>query len=234
MRTPTRIRSTTATILSIGGEVVGLLAQIVLIFFGARIIWGEDESLDPLRLLIWCVVASLYLGGTILWLNILVRFDQPDPAATRSIIGHPITRALSNVLTFGASLLGISVAMDLIVALSESDREPYAQFSAVWAMLLSWAMFHWGFARIYFSRYHRAPTPPLLFPGSDEPRLLDFVYLAFTNATTFAVSDVQVLTTRMRWTVVWHTTCAFFFNALIIALTMNVISNGSLVQDLLN
>ena len=48
------------------------------------------------------------------------------------------------------------------------------------------------------------------------------------------MSDVQVMTTRMRWTVVWHTTFAFFFNALIIALTMNVISNGTLLQNLLD
>jgi uncharacterized membrane protein len=36
----------------------------------------------------------------------------------------------------------------------------------------------------------------------------------------------------MRWTVVWHTTLAFFFNALIIVLTMNVISNGSFFTEL--
>ena len=233
MSAPQPIRSTAASVFSIGGEVVGILMQVLLIFLGARIIWGEDETLDSLRLIAWCVVASLYLGSTILWLNILVRIDHPDPPATRTIVRHPITRVLSTLLTFGASLLGISVALDLILTLGNEDREPFSEFNAVWAMLLSWAMFHWGFARIYFSRYHRATRPPLVFPGGDEPRLLDFVYLAFTNATTFAVSDVQVLTTRMRWTVVWHTTCAFFFNALIIALTMNVISSGTLLQDLL-
>ena len=58
------------------------------------------------------------------------------------------------------------------------------------------------------------------------------MYLAFTNATTFAVSDVQVTSTRMRWTIVWHTTIAFFFNALIIVLTMNVVANGRFFADL--
>ena len=228
------LRSTAATVVSVSGEVIGLLAQLLLVFLAARIIWADDDSLDPLRLLVWCLVASLYLGATILWLNVIVRLDQPEPATTRTIIKHPITRVLSTILTFGSSFLGIIVALNLIVSLSKDDRDPLSEFSAVWAMLLSWAMFQWGYARIYYSRYHRSPTPPLLFPGTEDPRLLDFVYLAFTNATTFAMSDVQVMTTRMRWTVVWHTTFAFFFNALIIALTMNVISNGTLLQNLLD
>lgn len=233
MGSPKPSRTSAASVFSLGGEIVGLLTQILLVFVGARIIWADDDSLDPLRLLIWCLAASLYLGGTILWLNILVRLDQPDPPATRALIGHPLTRMLSTVLTFGSSFLGLTVAVDLILSLGREQREPFSEFSAVWAMLLSWSMFHWGYARIYFSRYHRAAEPPLLFPGTTEPRLLDFVYLAFTNATTFAVSDVQVVATRMRWTIVWHTTSAFFFNALIIALTMNVISNGALLRDLL-
>ncbi len=31
------------------------------------------------------------------------------------------------------------------------------------------------------------------------------------------------MTTRMRWTVLWHTTLGFFFNALIIVLAVNTI-----------
>jgi uncharacterized membrane protein len=36
---------------------------------------------------------------------------------------------------------------------------------------------------------------------------------------------VQVMTTRMRWTVVWHTTLSFFLNAMIIVLAVNTIMN---------
>jgi uncharacterized membrane protein len=37
----------------------------------------------------------------------------------------------------------------------------------------------------------------------------------------------------MRWTIVWHTTLAFFFNALIIALVINVITKGEFLSQLL-
>lgn len=230
-------RSTTGAVLSITGEVLGLLMQLVLVGLGAHIIWGSEGQIDEgeaIVLIVWCLVASLYVGLTLLWLNILVRIDTPDPAATRLLVGHPLTRMLSMVLTFGASLLGLTVALDLITSLGQEVHNPFLEFSAVWAMLLSWVLFNWGYARIYFSRFHRARQPPLEFPGTDEPRLVDFAYFAFTNATTFSVSDVKVVHTHMRWTVVWHTTLAFFFNALIIVLTMNVISNGSLFADLIS
>jgi uncharacterized membrane protein len=222
-------------VLSISGEILGLLLQLVLVWLGAHIIWGSEGQIneeEAVILIVWCLVASLYLGLTLLWLNVLVRIDTPDPAATRLLVGHPLTRMLSMVLTFGASLLGLTVALDLITSLGRDVHNPFLELSAVWAMLLSWVLFNWGYARIYFSRFHRAPQPPLEFPGTDDPRLVDFAYFAFTNATTFSVSDVKVVHTHMRWTVVWHTTLAFFFNALIIVLTMNVISNGSFFTEL--
>lgn len=232
MATQTSVRSRFGLVLSTGSEILGLVMQLILVYVGGDLLWGEEDEFEVYFLLFWCLLASVYLGATILTLNILVRIGQPDPASTRVLIGHPLTRLLSMVTTFGASVIGLSVAMDLITSLGMEQHDPLQEFSAIWAMLLSWAMFNWGYARIYFSRYHRAATPPLLFPGTPEPRLVDFVYLSFTNSTTFAVSDVQVVDSHMRWTIVWHTTLAFFFNALIIVLTMNVIANGRLFADL--
>lgn len=218
-------------VVNYGGEFFGLFMQLVLVVIGARILWGEDSDLDTLRLLTWCLIASVYLGGTILWLNVIVRLDQPDSGVFRKIVGHPFTRFLSTVITFGASSIGLTVALELITQLGHQVHDPGPQALAVWAMMLAWSLFNWGFARIYYSRYHRAPEPPLQFPGTAEPRIIDFVYLSFTNATTFAVSDVHVTSTRMRWTIVWHTTIAFFLNALIIVLSMNVLTQGSLFVE---
>lgn len=226
------IRSRFGLVLSTGGEIVGLVMQLILVWVGGFLVWGDESPSEVYYLLFWCILASIYLGATILTLNILVRIDEPDPALTRVLVGHPLTRLLSMLVTFGASFIGLSVAIDLITNLGLEKHDPLQEFSAIWAMLLSWALFNWGYARIYFSRYHRAKAPPLLFPGTPEPRLVDFVYLAYTNSTTFAVSDVQVTDSHMRWTIVWHTTMAFFFNALIIVLTMNVIANGKLFANL--
>ena len=220
-----------AAALTLTGEVIGFAAQLALVYFGVRILIESDELVELLLRFAWCVIAFVYLLVTVLGLNILVRFDQPDPVAARILIGHPLTRVLSTVITLVASLLGITMALNLLSDLGGGTNEPVSEFSAISAMLLSWALFNWGYARIYLSRYYREPEPPLVFPNTPQPRLVDFVYLAFTNATTFAVSDVQVVSSRMRWTLVWHTTLAFFFNAIIIALILNVVVNGSLFTD---
>ncbi|UOQ57315.1 DUF1345 domain-containing protein [Leucobacter allii] len=223
---------TASAALSIGGEVLGLLMQLALVWVGADLLWGGDDDLMIAQRFVWCSVAMLYLALTALALSLQVRIRQPDPTATRVLIGHPVTRLFTMVFTFGASVIGLSVAVDLITDIGQDVHDPIAEFTAVWAMLLSWVMFNWGYARIYFSRFHRSSAPPLEFPGTPSPRLADFAYFAFTNSTTFSVSDVKVLDTHMRWTVVWHTTFAFFFNALIIALSMNVIANGQLFAEL--
>ena len=225
-------RDSLATGLAISGEIIGMLMQLTLVWLAWRLLWENDEIVNMLELLTWCILATAYLGSTALALNVSARRRAPETAATRILIGHPLARLLSTLTTFGSSLMGLSVALDLITSLGAAQPNPVAEFAAVWAMLLSWVMFNWGYARIYFSHYHRATEPPLEFPGTASPRISDFAYLAFTNATTFAVSDVKVRTTRMRWTVVWHTTLAFFFNALIIGLTMKVISDGRLFAEL--
>lgn len=219
--------------LAVAAELVGLVLQLMLVWVGAEAIWGdEDREVTAALRAFWCLIAFVYLGVAVLGLNLLARSDRPDPAPLRVLVAHPLARVLSMIITFGASLLGLSVALDLLIALGEGSHNAFAEFTAVCALLLSWAMFNWGYARIYYSRYHRSAEPPLRFPGTDEPRLVDFTYLAFTNATTFAVSDVQVTSTRMRWTIVWHTSLAFFFNALLIALALNLIMNGSLFSEI--
>lgn len=217
--------------LVVTGELLGLIAQGALVYFGVLVLWEDDEVFELVMRVIWCAIAFVYLAATILGMNLLVRLDRPDPPIARTLVGHTLTRVLSTTVTLVASLLGLTMALTLIAELGTGTNNPASEMSAIAAMLLSWALFNWGYARVYLSRYHREKTPPLIFPGTEQPRLVDFVYLAFTNATTFAVSDVQVVSSRMRWTIVWHTTLAFFFNAIIIALILNVVMNGTLFVD---
>jgi uncharacterized membrane protein len=61
-----------------------------------------------------------------------------------------------------------------------------------------------------------------MFPGTQEPELSDFVYYSFVVGMTAQVSDVQVLTSRMRRTTLVHGVASFFFNTVILALAVNV------------
>lgn len=212
----------------LAAELLGLLAQLLLLYVGIRYLTVDDsEDVEAGRLLTWCLIATLYLACTALWLGIDLRVRDDDHELQRRIGGR-LMLWFSTIVAFSSSLVGLSAAVTLIVMRSEPDHLAVYELVAIWAMLASWALFHWGYARIYHARFHHAKNarPPLVFPGTERPRLTDFAYFSFTNGTSFSTSDVQVVDSRMRWTVVWHTTLSFFFNALIIVLTMNTITGG--------
>ncbi|NLA65645.1 MAG: DUF1345 domain-containing protein [Leucobacter sp.] len=228
MASPAKQRPRLRSALTVVIESIGAVVQLLLVFIGVwYLITDDGEAAENLRLLVWSVIATVYLASTVIWLNIDLRFHDEDHPLLKRASASTVVRVFSTVVTFTSSLVGLTAAADLILTRAVSGRIAVYELIAVWAMLASWALFHWGFARIYYSRYHRDEAErPLRFVATTHPRLIDFVYFSYTNGTSFAPSDVSVATSRMRWTVVWHTTFSFFFNALIIVLTMNTISGG--------
>lgn len=101
---------------------------------------------------------------------------------------------------------------------------------AIAGVPLGWLTFHTVVASHYSHLYY-APTTGreaakeergLLFPATDQPSAMDFLYFSFVIGMTAQVSDVQVLTGRMRWVVLVHGIASFFFNTVILALAVNV------------
>jgi uncharacterized membrane protein len=98
---------------------------------------------------------------------------------------------------------------------------------AIASVPLGWLMLHTvmalHYARLYYGRPETgARGGGLMFPGTQEPELSDFVYYSFVVGMTAQVSDVQVLTSRMRRTTLVHGVASFFFNTVILALAVNV------------
>jgi uncharacterized membrane protein len=83
-------------------------------------------------------------------------------------------------------------------------------------------MFTLHYAGVYFGRTHGKIRGGLQFPGTQEPGWMEFVYQAFAVGCTFASSDVNVTTPRMRRIVAIQGTVSFFFNTIILALAINI------------
>lgn len=210
-------------------RVADLLVQLALIWLGLQILLVDDiePTLDALAA--WCALGGLYWLASVIAVGVSAKRSRiAAPRWIGQFDAHPVVAAITVSATFLASIVGIVAAIEIVVLRGDPDWAGWVEPVGVLAMLLSWGLYHWGFARIYDRRYRLAAGPPLIFPGTPNPRLADFVYFSFTNATTFSVSDVQVVTTRMRWTVVWHTTTSFFLNALIIVLAFSTIINADL------
>ena len=86
-------------------------------------------------------------------------------------------------------------------------------------------MFALHYAGVYFMRQKGGVHGGLEFPGTPQPNWMEFFYQAFVIGCTFASSDVNVTSKRMRRIVVIQGVVGFFFNAIILALTINVAAN---------
>jgi uncharacterized membrane protein len=96
-------------------------------------------------------------------------------------------------------------------------------------IVLSWAFINTIFALHYAHQYyaeHQQKGGGLIFPGDPEPTYWDFVYFAFGIGTATQVSDVQITSRRIRRTVMVQGIVAFFFNVMVIALTVGLLGDG--------
>jgi uncharacterized membrane protein len=65
------------------------------------------------------------------------------------------------------------------------------------------------------------------FPDTPEPNYWDFLYFAFTAGMSFAASDVDVLTYKIRRIVVLHSLLSFVFNIGVLAFSINVLAGAA-------
>jgi uncharacterized membrane protein len=89
----------------------------------------------------------------------------------------------------------------------------------------SWFLVGVLFCFHYAHHFYRGSPkgPPLRFPDQlVEPDYWDFLYFSFTIAVAFQTSDVSVMTRSMRKLVLGHSVLAFFFNLLILGLSINL------------
>jgi len=220
-------------------RVVNLVALAVVVVLGLVFVIAADGTEAELVWLgAWCLVSTLYMLAWIAALGWMSRRSW-HPAPARVATRAP-SRFVALVTTIASSIIGLSAASELLVLRDDPDLGSTIDFLGVWAMLLAWGYLHWGFAQLYYRLYTRrygapageagvgeadAAVPAFRFPSTPNPGLLDFVYLAFMVGTSFTPNDVET-TTRVRWTVTWHSVLSFFFNGFIIVLALNTIMSG--------
>lgn len=90
-----------------------------------------------------------------------------------------------------------------------------------WLVLHTIMAFHYADLHYFTDPDCKDDSGDLAFPGKGDPGPWDFLYFSFVVGMTAQVSDVQVLTTPMRRTVLWHGVISFFFNTVFIAMAVN-------------
>jgi uncharacterized membrane protein len=123
----------------------------------------------------------------------------------------------------------------LVLLLGNDQRNGWFLVPAVANVPLSWATLHTIMAFHYAHLFYAPSEEPgakgcdtggLEFPRTKEPAVADFVYFSFVVGMTAQTSDVDVTSREMRNTTVTHAVVSFFFNTVILALAVNVLTRG--------
>jgi uncharacterized membrane protein len=183
------------------------------------------EMRDATRLLIaWNVGAWVFL--------VMIAFMAADRGAARWEAKHEDENQwVLAVLGVAASLAAFAaIVWELGPVKNMAGWEKAAHLTLVAMTVLSaWTflqvMFGLHYAGVYYKRHRGVVHGGLAFPECAQPGWMEFFYHAFTVGCTFAASDVNVTSMRMRRLTIVQGVVGFFFNAIILALAINIAAN---------
>lgn len=127
-------------------------------------------------------------------------------------------------------LASLSVAVVVIIALyselhAAKDKSLGTILLASATILLAWLFVATMFAQQYAHDFYMTPGQ-MAFPGTEHPNYWDFTYFAVVLSMCCQTSDVAVTSTNMRRLVLLHSVVSFFFNVIIIAITVSVVAGA--------
>ncbi|WP_426100320.1 DUF1345 domain-containing protein [Massilia sp. TSP1-1-2] len=122
-----------------------------------------------------------------------------------------------------------AIVCELSVAKGLHDGERYWHVGLVVGTLLSsWAftqvMFATHYAHDFYAAERHGAPGGLNFPDEAAPDYADFLYFACIIGTSGQTADVSFTSRAMRRTGLLHCVLAFFFNATLLSLTINIAS----------
>jgi len=199
--------------------VSGAVAVVVMAVLAVAAPWRL-----PTRLLVgWDIGIALYL---VLAFHMMVTstIDRIRQRAAEQDEGQ----AVILILTVAAAMASLAAIFALLSTSARTERPVLPVVLATVTILLSWAFIHTIFALHYAHEfYDETAGGGLAFPGDEkEPDYWDFVYFSFVIGMTSQVSDVGITSRQIRRTAAAHGVISFFFNAALLALTINLAASA--------
>jgi uncharacterized membrane protein len=134
-----------------------------------------------------------------------------------AVLGAVIVGAILSVYAIVTELANMKEASEHVKALHYA----FTALTVIGSWLLVGVMYCLHYAHIYYTANKH--TLPLEFPDQHtQPNYWDFLYFSFTLSVAVQTSDVTVKTRAMRKLVLGHCVLAFFFNLVILGLSVNI------------
>jgi uncharacterized membrane protein len=139
-----------------------------------------------------------------------------------------------NVILALAATAAVAILLAIVFELHGSKdlppprQGPHVALAAA-TILLSWLFMNTMFAVHYAHEYYgEGPGDTVAgglgFPGDNAPAYSDFLYFSFVIGMTFQVADVAITAKGLRRVALVQGVLAFFFNVVVLALTINILA----------
>ncbi len=195
----------------------------IALILGAIVAACVPFSLRPLLrvLLGWNIAVWLYL--ILIW----IMMAQANAARVRESAAREDESSVIvlTAVSVGALASIAAIVLELATAKNLGLGSSVRHFVFTGSTVIgSWCVIPTIFA-LHYARLFYAPsgTRALQFPDADvEPDYWDFLYFSFTIAVASQTADILIASKSMRRAVLAQSLLSFFFNACILALTINI------------
>ena len=178
----------------------------------------------------WIIGGSVYL---VIAMRSMIDTKSDVIAARAKRVDDSRTVILALVLlAIAASFVSIAGLINEAKEASRQIKLWYVGLAAA-TLVVSWTVTQVVFTLHYAHEYYRptgteqatqggASRQALDFPGETNPDYWDFLYFATSIGATSQTSDVSIRSRAVRRLVTVHAVVSFFFNAAVLALTINL------------
>ena len=159
------------------------------------------------------------------------RVAQHPVKAFAAALGAVAVLSIMDAVMKGLVLaIGVFAAMTALIVDRDTLTNAEKILVAV-SLILAWTFANTVYAMHYAHLYYDTDEAGrdcggIIFPGTDEPAMWDFVYFAFTIGVALQTADAAIQSRRIRRVVTGHAIVSFFFNVGVLALVVNVVASS--------
>jgi len=167
--------------------------------------------------------AFVYLYLVLVW-TMMARADHHRLKRLACLMDETASVVLV-LVTIGAVMSLLAIVAELATAKDLVVRQRTLHFALTGMTVLgSWLLVPTAFALHYAYMFYRDTSrAQLAFPdGEATPHYIDFLYFSFTIAVASQTADVSLRSREMRRIVLAQEILSFFFNASVIAMSVNI------------
>ncbi|MDI2033208.1 DUF1345 domain-containing protein [Paenarthrobacter nitroguajacolicus] len=209
------------------GRILSARRALVCVGFGVLAGTAAGLALAPALapLVAWCTAGIIALAWAwrICW--------QQDPPGTERIAREESTSRLTDNAIITACLASIAAVGVALIQSGNRDDDPVSVALVVVGVLgtiVAWALVNTVYA-LKYARMYYVDRDGGGFDDKDgrQPAYSDFAYFAFTVGMTYAPPEVETGSTEIRRKALLHALLSYFFGTVLIAVSLNAITNLS-------